>query len=376
MLTLKDLEAAFAADLLLAHRRLQALSVIARAVKDVTDLGFSVKTEAFPLADGGGILSPVFCLDAFASPVVAEVTADSEPPDPLILAAAIADFMGASGADADVIVVEDWPDDTAGVAEAGIDAALDEVQAGPDDAGSAAAAVVAPDLPPVAPEPLPDAADPALVASVAVTPSDAKPDYHARYAGLKTKADPLTDEDRATILRMHRAGESSGAIAAALGRDPRGFYHQINTVVADATPTPVPAEVAPTAAVTLAPAVPVAEVAASVPATRAPLQETPVVNMVDAPPPGGLTSAEQRLDARLEALGNKGRFADPADDLFLVEELAKGGKLAVVALELDMDARLCKMRFDALVPTKSPDEQAAVVRALRRRAVAARARAA
>jgi hypothetical protein len=216
----------------------------------------------------------------------------------------------------------------------------------------------------------------AEAADMPTMPSPPKTDYRSRYAGLKTKADPLTEDDRATILRLHRAGESSGAIAAALGRDPRGFYHQINSVVADATPTPVPAEVAPTATVPSAPAVPVSEVAASVPAKSAPSQETRIANAVDAPPPGKMTDADKRLDARLDALGNKGRWADPADDLFLVEQLAKGAKLAVVALELDIDAKVCKMRFDELVPTKSPEEQAAVVRALRRRAVAARARAA
>ncbi len=356
MLTLKDLEAAFEADLLLAGARLNALSVIERAVRDVTDLGFSVKMEAFPLGHGGGILSPVFCLDEFAKPVVAEVIEDGAEPDPAEIEAALREVMVSFGS------VEDLT----------IETVVDPI-----------------DLLDVMPEP--PALDPVVeavgpmgevtVAEVAVPPNDRastdpKPDYHSRYAGLKTKADPLTDDDRATILRMHRAGESSGAIAAALGRDPRGFYHQINSVVVDATPTPVPAEVAPTAAVPSAPAVPVAEVAASVPAKSAPSQETRIANAVDAPPPGKMTDADKRLDARLDALGNKGKWADAADDLFLVEQLAKGLKLAHVAADLAIELSACKARFELLVPTKTTEEQAQVAKALRRRAVAARARAA
>jgi hypothetical protein len=353
MLTLKDLEAAFEADLLLAGARLNALSVIERAVKDVTDLGFRVEIEAYPLGDGGGILSPAFCLDAFASPVVAEVIEDGAEPDPAEIEAAVREFMGAFGTVEDLTIETDEP--------------VDLMDATPE---------------PPAVDPIVEAVaqmgglTDAEAADMPTMPSPPKTDYRSRYAGLTAAKAPLSAEDRATILRMHKLGESSGAIAAALGRDPRGFYHQINTVVIQATPFPVPAEGAPTAAVSSASAVPVAEVAASVPAKAAPSQEARIANAVDAPPPGKMSDADKRLDAHLEALGNKGKWSDPADDLFLVEELSKGAKLAVVALELDIDADVCRKRFDALVPTKTAEEQAAVVKALRRRAVAARARAA
>ena len=103
------------------------------------------------------------------------------------------------------------------------------------------------------------------------------------------------------------------------------------------------------------------------------MQETPLPVIPDAPKFGELTSAEKRIEARLDAIGNKGKWSDPADDVFLLTELAKGVKLGAVAIDLGIDAAACRVRFDLLCPEKTAAEQAMVVKALRQRAIAARA---
>lgn len=361
MLTLEDLEAAFDADLNLATARKAALAAIAAAVREVTALGFAVKIESFRMGNGGGLVQPVFCLDEYPGPV---------------MLAEVIEFTGTDLAEIDATIREFIREESSAPADSPGDG-LTFLFSGTFEDHEDKDPAPEPDLAP--PPPAAVTAPVFAPAKPSARVSEAKTDYHSRYAGLKPGTDPLSPEDRATIIRLHASGANSGRIAAVLGRDPRGFYHRINEVVGGDLNTPaaqVPAEAAPTAGVPSAPAAPVAEVAASVPAESAPSQETGIVNPVDAPPPGRMTDADKRLDARLDALGNKGKWADPADDLYLVEELAKGARLAVVALELNIDAKVCKMRFDELVPTKSPDEQAAVVKALRRRAVAARSRAA
>lgn len=347
MSSLKDLEAAAEADLNLASCRLEALGLIKEAVGKVTALGFRVEVNRLGFSDSE-LLDLTFWLDDLDGPVEAKFIADDAAPDFTV----VEDFIGGAAV-GDVyfpLPICETKNEHA------CDAVLKEAQ--PD------------------PYPVPaSVADPAL-AETQAAPSAVKPDYHSRYADLKPASAPLSDEDRATIREMSKDKASSGAIAAALGRDPRGFYHIIHRVMATAAPKQVPVKGVPQAVAPSASAVPVAEVAATVPAAAAPLQETKVGNAVDAPPLGSLSDAEKRLDARLNAIGNKGKFSDPADDLFLVENLAKGIKLAHIAADLAIDVGVLKQRFEALVPTKSPQEQAEVAKALRRRAIAARARAA
>jgi hypothetical protein len=353
MSSLKDLEAAFESELNLASCRLEALGWIKIAVEKVTALGFPVEVNP-TVYSVGELVDVTFQLDAFDSKIEATFIADEAAPDFTV----VDDFIG---------VLEDSVD---------VAVPLSSVQADvpafvPDTPEEEAAKDAQPD-----PDLLPSPIDGPLPAKPQAAPSAVKPGYHDRYADLKPGKAPLTDEDVATIRRMSAEKAESGAIAEALGRDPRGFYHIINRVMASAPPKQVPAKGVPQAVFHSASAVPVAEVAATVPVPAAPLQETRIRNAVDAPPLGSLNDAEKRLDARLDAIGNKGKFADPADDLFLVENLAKGIKLAHVAADLAIDVGVCKQRFEMLVPTKSPQEQAEVAKALRRRAIAARARAA
>jgi predicted ArsR family transcriptional regulator len=141
-------------------------------------------------------------------------------------------------------------------------------------------------------------------------------------------------------LQMHDDGAQSGEIAAKLGRDPRGFYHTVKR-----------------------------EFLAREEQAKAAQNDT-------APPLGALSSADRKLDQRLNTLGFAGKWSDPADSLALVEGLGKGVKLAQIALDLGIDAQVCRFRFDDLVPHKSIEEQAAVMAALRRRVAARQAAAA
>jgi hypothetical protein len=352
MSSLKDLEATFEAELTLASCRLEALGLIKDVVAKVAALGFRVDMNP-SCSPRGELVDLTYWLDAFDSRGGCDVHCDEAAPDFTV----VEDFIGGSA-----VGVNSTPDYIPFKGAKGVRISGPEQEAAKD---------AQPDPDPV-PAPV---ADPAP-AKPQAAPSAIKPDYHSRYADLKPASAPLSDEDRATIREMSKDKASSGAIAAALGRDPRGFYHIIHRVMATAAPKQVPVKGVPQAVVPSASAVPVAEVAATVPAAAAPLQETMVGNAVDAPPLGSLSDAEKRLDARLNAIGNKGKFSDPADDLFLVENLAKGIKLAHIAADLAIDVGVLKQRFEALVPTKSPQEQAEVAKALRRRAIAARARAA
>jgi hypothetical protein len=347
MSSLKDLETAFEAELTLASCRLEALGLIKDAVDKVAALGFRVDMNP-SCSPRGELVDLTFWLDAFDSKIEAEFIADEAAPDFTV----VEDFIG-------------------GAAVGDVHFPLPICETKNEHASDAVLKDAQPD-----PDLLPSPLDEPLPAKPKAAPHVVKPGYHDRYADLKPGKAPLTDEDVATIRRMSAEKAESGAIAEALGRDPRGFYHIINRVMASAPPKQVPAKGVPQAVVHSASAVPVAEVAATVPVPAAPLQETRIRNAVDAPPLGSLNDAEKRLDARLDAIGNKGKFADPADDLFLVENLAKGIKLAHVAADLAIDVGVCKQRFEMLVPTKSPQEQAEVAKALRRRAIAARARAA
>jgi hypothetical protein len=184
------------------------------------------------------------------------------------------------------------------------------------------------------------APEPALVAVETPPGPIIVPDPVDRYAGLIPAATPLSDTDRATLLRMHDAGAQSGEIAAKLGRDPRGVYHTVKR-----------------------------EFLAREEQAKAAQNDT-------APPLGALSSADRKLDQRLNTLGFAGKWSDPADSLALVEGLGKGVKLAQIALDLGIDAQVCRFRFDDLVPHKSIEEQAAVLAALRRRVAARQAAAA
>jgi hypothetical protein len=197
------------------------------------------------------------------------------------------------------------------------------------------------DLAPVAvpaPEPAPVAVEtppgPIIVADLPAA------SYVDRYAGLIPASTPLSDADRATLLQMHDDGAQSGEIAAKLGRDPRGFYHTVKR-----------------------------EFLAREEQAKAEQNDT-------APPLGALSSADRKLDQRLNTLGFAGKWSDPADSLALVEGLGKGVKLAQIALDLGIDEQVCRFRFDDLVPHKSIEEQAAVLAALRRRVAARQAAAA
>jgi hypothetical protein len=184
------------------------------------------------------------------------------------------------------------------------------------------------------------APEPALVAVETPPGPIIVPDPVDRYAGLIPASTPLSDADRATLLQMHDDGAQSGEIAAKLGRDPRGFYHTVKR-----------------------------EFLAREEQAKAEQNDT-------APPLGALSSADRKLDQRLNTLGFAGKWSDPADSLALVEGLGKGVKLAQIALDLGIDAQVCRFRFDDLVPHKSIEEQAAVLAALRRRVAARQAAAA
>ena len=183
-----------------------------------------------------------------------------------------------------------------------------------------------------APEPEP-VAEPAPLSDATEAP---KPDVPLIAASA-----PLSDGERTVVVRMIGEGAASGAIAAALGRDPRGFYHQVDRIARDLE------KVAFAAAL-----------------------DTGCVNLAPAPPLGaslGLSVAERAVHQRLDRLGNPGLWTVEAD-LELLEGLARGAKLGVVAREIEIDVDACKARVAALVPHPSPEEQAQVLKALRQRA--------
>lgn len=275
MSSLKELETAFEADLLLAGARLEALALIGNVMKDVADLGFRVELapSVGPVASRVDVTFWIDVLDADDREMVTDPNMTS--PDEWTVVDMEQDLV--VGVDAETVT--------------------------PDLIPLMGARKVHVSDPVPDPVPVASPVEPAAVEVPVAVPPAAKPDYQSRYAGLKPGSDPLSDEDRATILRMSKDGATSGEIAAALGRDPRGFYHVINKTVhqADAEQVleskPAPVEAAPVAVQPVA----------------------PVVNIAPAPPfqgdnPDKMTASEARIAARLDALGNKGRWSDPADD--------------------------------------------------------------
>jgi hypothetical protein len=177
------------------------------------------------------------------------------------------------------------------------------------------------------------------------------------YAGMIPASHPLTDEDRATILRMWDANETQGAIAKALNRDPRGFYHQVKRVL-NARSEELRAQLQREA--TSAPAMQTVHEFAPT--------DQPTANAVDAPPLGATLSGAEH--ARLDRLRPWGGWTAKMD-LALVAGLTRGSKLAEVALDIGFDAAACKKRYAELVPDRTVEQQAAVLKALTERAAAA-----
>jgi hypothetical protein len=180
----------------------------------------------------------------------------------------------------------------------------------------------------------------------------------------------FTPGEDSRMLQMADEGATYAEIGAALGRSEASISVRLVRVRKGQRPKSV-------AKVTLTPPVR-AEVVVSPDLERRPAEPAPVLSIdgpnvpatiVEAPPfePPSAGRAALELDARLDALGNKGKWSDIADDLALVEGLTKGEKLAQIAIDLGIDAAVCKFRFAQLVPVPGIKEQADVIAALRRR---------
>jgi hypothetical protein len=188
---------------------------------------------------------------------------------------------------------------------------------------------------------------------------------------------PLTEMEKAAAQRMAKDGFDARAIATKLNRRVQTVALYLNllarngaTAAAPAAPDeqtgpdPVPCAVAP---VVMASGESVLLEALPQPAPAVPV-DPPSADVAD------LTGRQRSLLSHLAALESKDPWT-PDVDLALFEGLARGFKLGMVAVDLGVDPREAKRRFDAVVSPVTDmrgnivlDGQRDLLVALRRRA--------
>ena len=168
--------------------------------------------------------------------------------------------------------------------------------------------------------------------------------------------EPWTDEEDARAIEMKRDGMSARKIAEALGRPVQGTCFRLSKVLQDRIKQPAKS--------------PTAKSPAAIPAEPQTKGDTPKGAAVAAPQFDPTTPLWFRqLDAVLTAIGYKTPWT-PALDLELVEELARGRRVAEVAADMKIDAAAVKARWFALTPDGRPTitEQEQLLKVLRHRA--------
>jgi len=168
--------------------------------------------------------------------------------------------------------------------------------------------------------------------------------------------EPWTDEEDARAIEMKRDGMSARKIAEALGRPVQGTCFRLSKVLQDRIKQPAKS--------------PAAKSPAAIPAEPQTKADTPKGAAVAAPQFDPTTPLWFRqLDAVLTAIGYKTPWT-PALDLELVEELARGRRVAEVAADMKIDAAAVKARWFALTPDGRPTitEQEQLLKVLRHRA--------
>lgn len=163
------------------------------------------------------------------------------------------------------------------------------------------------------------------------------------WAGHLPAKWPLTAAERHLADRMMDDNAGASAIAAALGRDPRGFYHILNKLPRAVPPKPAPAPKPP------------------VPARVADATD-PIGNLPSAP--ASMADADARVAQRIRHLARPAGWSWQ-DDLALVEGLSAGRKLADLAPDLAREVPMLRTRYAQLCPAGGIEEQMQVLRALR-----------
>ncbi len=177
-----------------------------------------------------------------------------------------------------------------------------------------------------APEILPPSPPPAAAAAPDGDPS---PVRGAEIAAEAAPSGPLSDDEKAEIRRRHAAGEDSAAIAAALNRKRPAISMFLMRAAAAETAA------RKSAADTFRP---IDEVAAAVIEKAA---------ASAARPAAPADPAEARIHAHLDALP-AAKGIDAEADLEIVEAFIDGRPGSEVALDLGLDGKAVKLRFDAL----------------------------
>ncbi|MCB1349831.1 MAG: hypothetical protein KDK11_14780 [Maritimibacter sp.] len=184
-------------------------------------------------------------------------------------------------------------------------------------------------------------------------------------AGLKVtdlptvREKPLTDDEIAEVLERDARGQGCGTIAAAIGRNPQGFYHTVKSLRQ--------AEEERAGNTETEGAEPEAEdPKADDPEEAAPISERAAVSGFIVEPPAGAPLKVKALYGFLNALGYPAPWT-PARDAILATMLASGEELVNTVTALKLDRTHVKARWEALLPVRGIDEQKRLVEALQHR---------
>lgn len=238
--------------------------------------------------------------------------------------------------------------------------------------GSTVAPLVEPSAPAVADQ-APSVAKPAPEVAPKPAPVAETPKADRPGPGRK-KTGPLTDDERAEVLRLSDEGWTPSGIAERLNRQATGFHLVVKNLLAareDAEKAAASKSVEPKVdtpkarAAATAPNVDASELPAASHGGDAdlPAAAQAVLDRVNAEM-NGFSNADWKLVQRLRLLKRPGGWT-MADDLDLVERLTAGQKLAEIAADMATDAEWLKGQFRLLCPASSHEEQARVIKVLR-----------
>lgn len=172
---------------------------------------------------------------------------------------------------------------------------------------------------------------------------------------------PWTDQEGAAALQMHRNGASNLEIAEKLNRDVRGIGPKLRYLLPEAQKQ----EAAPPQA-DPAPAPRQAE--AATPPEPNPEPAAPAQDWALPPMPDNLTNAQRVIWRRLDEMGYPAPWT-PQKDVQLTEKLVRGDGLSAAADALLIPARDCRMRWNAMLPAKTVEGQADLLKVLKWRCV-------
>jgi len=193
----------------------------------------------------------------------------------------------------------------------------------------------------------------------------------SKPAGKKPLPPLWTEDEDARAIEMSVAGMSTKVIANTLGRPVEGTKFRLNVKLRDRISAAKRAAAAPLQ-VDPAPAPADAPVARPEPRPEprppAPATLKPSVHAFDASRPLWW----RQIEAVLDSIGHKAPWT-PALDLELIEELARGRKLAEIAADMRIDPAKVKDRFFTLNPAGRPSlvDQERLLQVLRARAAPA-----